>query len=57
MSISPHHRQPEQYYSFESVAAGKVLDISQDSPNKGQLIIYENHHGKNQQFAIIHSQL
>lgn len=39
---------------IESVAAGMVLDINQDQKDRGQLIIWDNHNGANQQFIIIH---
>ena len=48
---------PQRSYYIESLAAGKVLDINQDPINKGQLIIYDNHKGTNQQFAIVHEHL
>jgi hypothetical protein len=35
----------KKFYTIESLAAGRVLDVSQDANNQGQLIIYDSHKG------------
>jgi len=49
--------QQQRYYEIISKSAGRVLDISQDATNKGQLIIYDSWGGPNQQFSILHKNL
>jgi hypothetical protein len=41
------------FYSIVSKKAGKVLDIAQDGPHQGSLIIWDGWAGENQSFTII----
>ena len=41
------------FYSFRSVHADKVLDISQGGPHQGKAIIWEGWGGDNQMFTIV----
>lgn len=41
------------YYSIVSKKAGKVIDVAQDGPHKGSLILWDGYNGDNQAFTII----
>jgi len=41
------------YYSIRGVHANKVVDVAQDGPNAGSLILWEGYAGENQQFTMI----
>jgi hypothetical protein len=41
------------YYSIRGVHADKVIDVAQDGPNAGSLILWEGYAGENQQFTLV----
>lgn len=41
------------YYSIRGVHANRVVDVAQDGPNVGSLILWEGYAGENQQFTFI----
>jgi hypothetical protein len=41
------------FYSLRSVNSGRVLDVAQDGPHKGNTILWDGYGGDNQQFTLI----
>lgn len=41
------------YYSIVSRKAGRVIDLAQDGPHVGSLIIWDGYNGDNQAFTVI----
>jgi hypothetical protein len=50
---NPNGKYKKPYYSIVSKKAGKVLDVAQDGPCQGSLIIWDGWAGPNQSFTII----
>ena len=42
----------QEVYTIKSKNAGRVLDISQDTHNRGMLIIWDSYNAPNQQFIL-----
>lgn len=55
--IDQGQQQRENFVYIESLAAGRVLDVSQEGDSKDQLMIYDKHRGSTQQFALLTNHL
>lgn len=52
---NPNNRYTKPYYSIVSEKAGRVVDVAQDGPFRGTLIIWDGYNGDNQAFTIVQS--
>lgn len=50
---NPNGKYKKPYYSLRNVNSGRVLDLAQDGPAAGSLIIYDGYAGENQQFTFV----
>ena len=47
------HEAPLQYFAIKCKAGGRCLDVAQDGPEKGNLIIWDYWGGPNQQWGFV----